>query len=216
MYSNIRITDSVVSNEEYAVRAKELGHGIISSCEHYYQGRYIESHEMAQKYGLKFLFAAEAGWVKDRFEKDRSNCHIILAAKNENGRQAINDILSEASISGYYYQPRIDIPLILSLPKDDVWITSACVAAWKYEDADDIMLQFANHFGNNFYLEVQYHDTDMQKDLNKRIIDLANKHNLNIIMGCDSHYIHPEQEQERTDFLNSKGLFYEDENGWYL
>jgi len=216
MYSNIRVTDSVVSNEDYAKRAKNLGHGIISSVEHGNQSRYIECHELAKEYGLKFLFGTEAYWVKDRFEKDRSNCHIILLAKNENGRQAINDILSEANITGYYYQPRVDIELILSLPSNDVWVTSACVGGFKYDDADDIFLQFANHFGNNFYFEVQYHDTDMQKELNRRIIDLSNKHNIPIIMGCDSHFIFPEQEDERTSYLNSKNIFYEDENGWNL
>ena len=38
-------------------------------------------------------------------------------AQNENGRQSINDILAEANITGFYYQPRIDLELILSLPK---------------------------------------------------------------------------------------------------
>lgn len=171
---------------------------------------------MAQKYNLKFLFAAEAYWVKDRFEKDRSNCHIVLAAKNENGRQAINDILSEANITGYYYQPRIDIELIMSLPKDDVWVTSACVAGFKYDDADEIFLKFANHFGNNFFFEVQAHNADIQKDLNRKIIDLSNRHNIPIIFGCDSHYIYPHQDDERTSYLNSKNIFYEDESGFNL
>jgi len=214
MQTNKRITDSVTSNEDYAKRAKELGHGILSSCEHGFQGRYIETFELANKYGLKFLFSTEAYWVRDRFEKDRSNCHIFIAAKNENGRQAINDILSEANITGFYYQPRLDIELILSLPPDDVWISTACVAFWKYDDIDDIMLRFYEHFGMNFYLEVQYHHTEMQKELNRRIIDLSNKYSISLIMGCDSHFIQEDGDQERTDYLNSKGLFYEDETGW--
>jgi len=215
-YTNPKISDSDVPPEAYAKRAKELGHTIISSCNHGWQGRYIEHYELAEKYDLKFLFAAEAYWVKDRFEKDRSNCHIVLAAKNENGRQALNDVLAEANITGFYYQPRLDVELILSLPPEDVWCTSACVAFWKYEDIDAIMLKFANHFKENFFLEVQYHHTQLQKDLNKRIIDLSNRHNIPIIMGCDSHYIYDEDDEERTDYLNSKGLFYEDEAGWFL
>ena len=55
------------------------------------------------------IFGAEAYWVYDRHTKDKSNHHIIILAKTENGRQAINDILSEANISGYYYKPRIDL-----------------------------------------------------------------------------------------------------------
>ena len=108
-YTNIRVPDSATYNEDYAKRAVELGHGIISSVEHGTQGRYIEAYEYAKKYNLKFLFGTEAYWVKDRKENDRTNAHICLLAATENGRQSINEILSEANISGYYYQPRISI-----------------------------------------------------------------------------------------------------------
>lgn len=203
-------------NEDYARRASELGHGIISSCEHGWQGRYIECYELAKKYGLKFVFSAEAYWVKDRFEKDRSNCHIFMAARNENGRRAINDILSEACLTGYYGQPRIDIPLIMSLPPEDVILTTACVAYWKYDDIEDITKQFHEHFGRNLFLEVQYHNTQKQKELNRRIMDVSARFNIPLIMGCDSHYILPEQEGERSSFIESKGMKYEDESGWYM
>lgn len=215
-YTNPKVSDSVVTNEDYAKRASELGHGIISSCEHGWQGRYIEGYELSKKYNLKFLFATEAYWVKDRSEKDRSNCHILIAARNENGRQCINDILSEANLTGFYAQPRLDISLILSLPADDVIITTACVAYWKYEDIEEITLKFKEHFKKNFYLEVQYHNTQKQIDLNKRILEMSQKYNMPIIMGCDSHFITPEGARERNDYLLSKGMVYEDEEGWYL
>ena len=162
------------------------------------------------------MFGAEAYWVKDRFEKDRSNCHIYIGAKNENGRRAINDALSEANITGFYGQARLDIPLILGLPKDDVIVTSACLAGWRYDDADAIWEEIAKHFGKNFFFEVQYHNTPSQIELNKRILALRDKLNVPIIMGCDSHYIYPHQDQERVDFLYSKGLEYPHEEGWDL
>ena len=59
-FTNPRISDSTVSYEDYAKRAVELGHRLLSSCEHGYQGRYIETYEMAKKYNLKFLESAEA------------------------------------------------------------------------------------------------------------------------------------------------------------
>ncbi len=215
-FTNIKIPDSVTTNEDYAKRAKELGQGIISTLEHGWQGRYIEGYELAQKYDLKFLFGTEAYWVKNRLEKDRTNAHICIFAKNENGRQVINDILAEANISGFYYQPRIDLELILSLPKDDVWITSACLKFWVYEDIDEIVIQLHNHFKNNFFLEVQYHNTEIQRNLNKRIIDLSNRYKIPIIMGCDSHYISEDKAWERDEYIKSKGISYDDEIGWYL
>lgn len=216
MYTNVRISDSAVTPEAYAKRAVQLGHGILSSCEHGWQGNYYETVKIAKKYGLKPLIGAEAYWVKDRTEKDRSNCHIFIAAKNERGRQALNDILSEANLTGFYAQPRLDIPLILSLPKDDVIVTTACIAYWRYEEVEEITAKFAKHFGRNFFLEVQYHNTDSQRALNKRILRLHKELNIPLIMGCDSHYIESDQGQARTDFLISKGLTYPDEEGWYL
>ncbi len=76
--------------------------------------------------------------------------------------------------------------------------------------------QLKNHFKENFYLEVQYHNTDKQRDLNRRILDLSKKLGIKIIMGCDSHFIYPQEEQGRTDFLLAKEIDYGDEEGWYM
>lgn len=214
--TNPVISDSTVKYQDYAIRAKELGHSILSSAEHGYQGRYIETYDVAKEENLKCLIGAEAYWVKDRTTQDNSNCHIWIGAKNENGRQALNDILSEASLTGFYYRPRIDVPLILTLPKDDVWVTTACVAYWKYPDIDGITKILADHFGKNFYLEVQYHNTESQKQINRHILELHNSLKVPLIMGCDSHYITQTQAQNRDDFLVSKGINYEDEEGWFL
>ena len=42
-YSNIYIADSAVMNEDYAKRAVEVGHKIISSVEHGWQGYYYQT-----------------------------------------------------------------------------------------------------------------------------------------------------------------------------
>lgn len=215
-YSNIYIADSAAVNEDYAKRAVELGHKVISSVEHGWQGYYFETFELAKKYDLKFIFGAEAYWVKDRHEKDRTNGHIILLAKNENGRRAINSILSTANEDGYYFRPRVDMELLLSLPADDVMITTACIAFWHYEDIEDLFVQLHNHFKSNLFLEIQYHNTEPQINLNKRILALSEKYGIEMIVGMDSHYIYPEQSKERDYILAAKNVHYDDEQGWYM
>lgn len=215
-YTNPRISDCAVRVSDYADWAAQLGHTILSTVEHGWQGNYYEGYKAAKKAGLKLLIGAEAYWVKDRTEKDNTNAHICLLAKNERGRRALNDVLSEANLTGFYSRPRVDIPLLLNLPANDLWVTTACVAYWQYPDIDDITLRLADHFGDNFFLEVQYHNTERQQELNQHILSLHENHGIPLIMGCDSHYIKEEDAQIRTDFLFSKGLQYPDEEGWYM
>lgn len=239
-YSNIYTADSAAVNEDYAKRAVELGHKVISSVEHGWQGYYFETYELAHKYNLKMIFGAEAYWVYDRHTKDKSNHHIIILAKTENGRQAINDILSEANISGYYYKPRIDLELLLSLPPKDVFITSACIAFRSknigltgeedidsainkyygknltYSMDENIIKTLHDHFQENFMLEIQYHDTEQQKEWNKFLLNMSEKYGIQLIVGLDSHYIYEEDSQERDYVLAAKNIHYEDEDGWYM
>jgi DNA polymerase III alpha subunit len=216
--SNIYTPDSPATYEQYAKRAVELGHKILCSLEHGWQGKYHECREIAIKYGLKFIFGTEAYWVKDRHEKDRTNCHIVLLAKNENGREWINEVLSTANEDGYYYRPRLDEELLFSLPPDDVFVTSACVAFWHYEPeyVEQLVCKLHDYFKDNFMLEIQAHNTDKQKQLNARILELSKKYSIQMIVGLDSHYIYPEQSVERDELLAASGTHYDDEDGWYM
>ena len=215
-YSNIYVADSAAVNEDYAKRAVELGHKVICSLEHGWAGYYFEAYELAKKYDLKFIFGCEAYWVKNRLEKDRTNGHIVLLAKNENGRRAINRIMSTANEDGYYFRPRVDLELLLTLPADDVMITTACIAFWHYDDIEDILVQLHNHFKKNLFLEIQYHDTEPQIKLNKRILALSEKYDIEMIVGMDSHYIYPDQSKERDYILAAKNVHYDDEEGWFM
>ena len=259
-FSNCLVADCPTSYEAYIKRAKELGHKVISSVEHGFQSNYYVPYELVmnnnleakkkfedgllteeeyQKELLKFVFGAEAYWVKDRlkeypekyidkktgeektrYHKDRSNCHIILLAKNEEGRRDINEVLSDANIDGYYGQPRLDLDLIFKIKPENVMVTSACIAYWKYEDIEEITVKFHEHFGDNFYLEIQYHNTDEQKIINRRILDISKKYGIDIIFGYDSHYIYEEDSVERDNYISTRRKNYQknedSEQGWYM
>jgi DNA polymerase III alpha subunit (gram-positive type) len=58
--SNIMTPDSPVTIEDYAKRCVELGHKVLSSVEHGWQGQYYRVYETAKKYDLKFIFGTEA------------------------------------------------------------------------------------------------------------------------------------------------------------
>lgn len=215
-FSNTSTPDCAESINAYADRVHEFGTKCLYSGEHGSQGNQFQVYKVAESGHLKYIHSSEVYWVKDRKEKDRANCHMIVAAKNAEGRGDINFALSMANIDGYYYKPRIDLELLFNIPKDNVIVTSACVAGWNYEDAEDIWLKIHKYFGNNFFLEVQYHNTDKQKELNKKILRIAKEHNIQIICGLDSHYVKEENAVKRDQILKYKNINYPDEEGWYL
>jgi DNA polymerase III alpha subunit len=216
--SNIITPDSVTTNKEYLKRTLELGHTALASTEHGFQGDYLQVYDLAKENNLKFVFGVEAYFVKDRLEKDKTNAHIVLVAKNEKGRRALNSAIAESWISGFYYKNRLDYELLLSLPDDSVYVTTACVGGiFKYkEDYEDILLKLKDKFKDDLFLEVQCHNTDSQKELNSKILELSKKYGIRKIFGADSHYIYPQDSKERDNFLLSKKMVYEDENNWYM
>ena len=219
--SNHALADSAETYNRYVDRIKEVNSKCLFSGEHGWQGDHIATYDLAQNVGLKYRHSCEAYWVKDRLieidgKKDGTNCHMMIVAKTAKGRKRLNYILSIANIDGFYKRARIDLPLLLNESPDDFIVTSACVAGWLYDDADEIWLKIANHFGNNFFLEVQSHNTDKQKALNKHILNLAREHNLQIIAGLDTHYVNADGAKERDALLESKDIQYLDEQGWYM
>lgn len=215
-FSNPTIADSGESIENYADRCHELKAKCLFSGEHGNQGNHFHVYTVAEKEKLKYRHSTEAYWVKDRHEKDRTNCHIILVAKNAEGRRDINYALSMANIDGYYYRPRIDLELLMNIPKDNVIVTSACIAGWWYDDASDVWLKIYEHFQDNFFFEVQTNNTDPQKRLNERILRLSEKNGIDIIAGLDSHYINDVGEVKRDQILKYKKVTYPEEQGWFM
>ena len=215
-FSNVSTPDSPTNMGKYAERIKELGAKCLYSGEHGSQGNHMEVYTIAEASGLKYVHSTEAYWVKDRHEKDNMNCHICIIGLNSEARRELNYILSIANEDGYYYKPRIDLELILSLNPADFIVTSACVAGWSYDDADDVWLKIAGHFKENFFFEVQPHHTDKQKALNKHILELSGKYNIDIICGLDSHYIESDGSIKRDKILEYKNISYPEEEGWFM
>ena len=252
-YSNGCVTDSVESQENYAKRTVEYGAKCLFTTEHGTQGDQFLTYKLCEKYGLKYRHGAEAYFVLNRKEmeytdpdtgkkktvRDRCNRHIVLIAKNAEGRREINYILSVANLDGYYYQPRIDLDLLLSMNPENVFVTSACVAGWKpFSEKDEEKLsnvffqnvpyymypiesfwkQVADHFGKNFFFEVQAHKAPVQKELNSRLIELSQEWGVPLIAGLDSHYVLEENRDKRLQYQKDKNIEFdhEEDDSFYM
>ena len=230
-YGNPVSMDVTTSPEDYCKRAVELGHDAFFTTCHGTQGDIFVSTTLAHQYNLKMIVGAELYYVNDRYEKDRSNRHIIIVALNHDGIRDLNRIISESFTTGMYYKPRIDHELLFSLNPHNVVITTACVAGlWNNEE---LIKEMKEHFGDNLFLEVQDHNENLQKEVNTTVLRLSQKYGIRIIHANDSHYIYPTEKKEyekviinnkeyelkpadRDLFLNAKGIIYEEETNFIL
>ena len=231
-FSNINTAfkDSAMSYADYAKRAAELHQDVLTSVDHGTQGNWMRCWQAAKQYGLKYIHGVEAYWVRDRHEEDRTNAHIVVMARNYDGVKEINRMLSEANKSGFYYVPRVDIELLTNLNPDNVFVTTACVSFWAKldretrevrwhysqdntpDEADEIFRAFRQHFGDSIALEVQCHGTKWQKEINAHCLKLSRETGTPLIVGLDSHYIYPQQKEERKWLREESGVrMYDDD-----
>ena len=137
---------------------------------------------------------------------------------NNKGYENLIKIVSKGFTEGFYYKPRIDLKCLLSLTPSDVIITTACVASRMFKDnwEEAFLKPLLNHFGKNFYLEVQNHNERVQIEHNRKLLEVKEKYGIQLIHANDSHYIKPEDSKYRDLFLNAKGMYYEDESNFIL
>ena len=188
------------------------------TTEHGSMGDIFEAKTLCDKYNIRCLPGLEGYIVVNPLEKDKSNYHIIIIPRTDKARKKVNRISSRANIEGYYYRPRIFLSDLLALDKDDVYITTACVAGLLRDETsiNQIFYPLVEHFRENVFLEVQNHNADIQKDINRRAIEFATKEGLRLIAANDSHYVEPSGRLERAELLKGKHINYGDEDEFIL
>lgn len=160
--------------------------------------------------GCEMYVARRNRTDKDKDTKDdRSGNHLIVLAKNEKGYRNLIKLASIAYIDGFYSKPRIDKPLLFQ-HKEGLIISTACIAgevprairAGNMELAEATILEFKKEFGEDFYLELQRHETNdsnadnevfpEQEKVNKALVELSAKTGVKIIATNDVHFINAE------------------------
>ena len=218
-YSNcLTQPDSTMMIEDYAKVYRERGHHVLCISEHGNRSNVWQQFELANKYSddtfkMTPIAAAEAYFVPDRTIKELRGYHLILIAKNMNGFYQLNEILSEANLTGFYYHARVDLDLLRRLNYKDFICTTACVAG---VNTEELVNELHNIFRENFYLEVQAHPQQVQVDRNKWLVELSKKHKLPLMFATDSHYIYKEEKELRRELLLSAKITYGNEDEFLL
>lgn len=140
---------------------------------------------------------------------DASGWHLILLAKNFQGYQNLIKMVSLSYTEGEYYRPRIDKEL-LEKYHEGIIACSAClggevpqhIMAGHPEKAEETARWFQSIFGDDYYLEVQLHQTDKpfantetyakQLVVNKAIYELGEKLGIKVVATNDVHFVNEE------------------------
>ena len=142
-------------------------------------------------------------------KEDLSGWHLIVLAKNLQGYKNLIKMVSYSWTEGFYGRPRIDKEL-LEHYHEGLIVCSACLGGeipqkimrGNIRGAEEAILWFKNLFGEDYYLELQRHETHRpdaeqgtykrQVEVNKVLIELAYKHNIKLIASNDVHFVNEE------------------------
>ena len=230
-YSNcLTQPDSTMFISDYAKEYRKRGNKVLCLSEHGNRSNVWEQFDICESYRndkehpyeMTPLAAAEVYFVPDRKpdangKMDGRNFHLVLVAKNMEGFYQLNEIISEANISGFYRHARVDFDLLGRLNYKNFLCTTACVAGiTKDENYERLACQLGEIFRENFYLEIQHHPQEIQKETNMKILRLYQQYKWPLIYGTDSHYINKEDKILRTELMLSKGISYGNEDSFDL
>lgn len=180
-------------------QATKIGLHGLAITDHGNMFSYVYFDEIKKDYpDVKLLYGVEFYECDDMAIKDENNkyYHLIAIAKNEQGRKALNHLVTQSNFEGFYYKPRIDLKAMKPYGQNLI-ISSACLASKLSRTTDfNKCIELINEYKNvfpNFYLEMQSHDVPEQAEYNNKILKLAKITKTPFIITTDSHAATQEQ-----------------------
>ena len=215
VHTQYSILDGLSSIENLFRRAKELGMPGIAITDHGNMYGVKEFFKYAAKYpevkpiiGCEIYVSKYDHTIKDK--EHREYYHLILLAKNYNGYKNLMKIVSTGHVEGMYYgKPRVSHEIVEKYAADLV-CCSACIAgeiprkiiAGDMEGAEKAVEWHKKVFGDDYYLEVQLHRTEvpgLSQDVYERqlvsnagIYELAAKTGVKVVATNDVHFVEKE------------------------
>jgi DNA polymerase-3 subunit alpha len=162
-------------------------------------------------------YCARNGRFNKSGKDELGGWHLILLAKTLKGYKNLIKMVSLAWTEGFYRNARIDKEL-LEKYHEDLIVCSACLGGeipqlimnGQLAEAEKSALWFKNLFGEDYYFELQRHETHdpnadqeiypRQVEVNRALMELAKKHDIKLIASNDVHFTN-EDDAEAHDRL---------------
>src|SRR5690349_8579721 len=228
-HSEFSLLDGANRIDDLIRRAKELEQPALAITDHGNLHAAWEFQEKAKKAGIKPIIGMEAYVAPgDRRERARPSgvrgrngessgstkpyYHLVLLAQSPIGYKNLVKLSSLAYTEGFYVKPRIDREL-LARHSEGLIVSSACLAGevaghlmdGNEDAAAEAAAWYANVFKDRYYLEVQAHDSEGQKQLNEKIFALGDRLGLPVLATNDAHFL-TKDDHDAHDVLLCIGL----------
>jgi DNA polymerase-3 subunit alpha len=201
-----KIPDLIAKTKELGMKSIAItDHGVMYGCVDFYQE--AKAQGIKPIIGCEIYVAAKSMYDKTN-NKENETHHLVLLVKNEAGYQNLMKIVSNASIEGFYYKPRVDHNY-LRAHSEGLIATSACLggevqshlANGDKSKAAEIALMYKDIFKEGFYLELQNHGIDQQLSVNEELVKLSEELDIPLICTNDVHYINKEDSKAHDILL---------------
>lgn len=147
---------------------------------------------------------------------DNKRTRLVVLAKNYQGYKNLIELITDASVVGYYYKPRVDHESLQTWSSDLICIVpsfnSELVNELKLNDETKAkeFLDFYNatYGKENVYLEITHHpEIEGHQELTQKIVDFAKKYNAKLVAAHDVYYMNPEDREAKQTLLSVQGTF---------
>jgi DNA polymerase III subunit alpha len=218
-HSEFSLLDGANRIDDLIKRARELEQPALAITDHGNLHAAWAFQEKAKKAKLKPIVGMEAYVAPgDRRVRGRPApgakpyYHLVLLARDLQGYKNLIKLSSLAYTEGFYTKPRVDRELLAQY-SEGIIVSSACMAGEvathllnaDFDAARDAAAWYAELFKDRYYLEVQAHGSQGQKELNERVFALAEEMSLPVIATNDAHFLRAE-DHDAHDILLCIGL----------
>lgn len=205
LHTDYSLLESAIQLKPLAKRLNELE---MSSCAMTDYGNMygaISFYNTMKGSGIHPIIGYEAFVTfGSRFDKttsikggERPYYNLVLLAKDLEGYHNLAYLASKAFVEGFHYKPRIDIELLQQHSKGLVGLSAGFKGAvWhflqqkNFDEALNKAKTFEDILGKgNFYLEIQNHDIEEEKNIYQDLILLSQKSEIPLVATNDSHYL---------------------------
>src|SRR5271157_5047630 len=201
LHTDYSLLDGACEIERLVGRVNELDMPAVAVTDHGNIFGAVAFHNAAKDAGVKPILGCELYICKKEDhraapEGDSYN-HLIVLAENDEGYRNLVKVVSEASLHGFYYKPRVSKKFLAEHSKGLIAL-SGCLKGEvaeeltfeHYDKARKAAATFQDIFGKgNFYLEIQNQGLPDEDRIQSKLLKLEQDLGIPMVATNDSHYL---------------------------